>query len=136
MPVPTFSEPPVATPLPTTSPLPTPWPTPTATALPTPLELPPEAPPQILAVKLSDPVFHSGELITGTIITSTNVAAVEIRFAGRALRIPRADAAGVWQMSYRMPHVPFFYRRTLTAQVVAMNTAGATASTPVTVSIR
>lgn len=86
-------------------------------------------------MQISDPVFHSGELITGTVITSTNVAAVEIRFAGHSVRIPRADF-GVWQMSYRMPHVPFFYRKTYTAQVVAMNSAGIEATQPLTVTIR
>lgn len=143
-PSPTISAPPAATPLPTPlptlSPLPTtspsPTPTPTASPLPTPLELPPDAPPQILAVQLSDPVFHSGELVTGTIVTSTNVAAVEVQLAGHSMRIPRAADPGIWQMSYRMPHIPFFFRGTYTAQVVAMNSAGATATTPVTVSIR
>lgn len=146
MPVPTISAPPPATPLP---PLPTPWPTPTpittpvplptgtptVAPLPTPLVLPAEAPPQILAVRVSDPVFHGGETITGTVITSTNVAAVEIRLAGHAIRMPRADY-GIWQMSYTMPHVPFFYRRTYTAQVVAMNTAGLAAEQDLTVAVR
>jgi hypothetical protein len=108
---------------------------PTATPLPTPLALPPDAAPQILAVQVSDPVFHSGELITGTIITSTNVAAVEIRLAGRKMRIPRTDF-GVFQMSYTMPRVPFWMRKTYTAQVVAMNSAGVEAERDVTISVR
>lgn len=153
MPVPSVSAPPVATPLP---PAPTPWPTttpvtlpspvptvpppvptptPTPAGLPTPLMLPPDAAPQILAVQVSDPVFHSGELVSGTVITSTNVAAVEIRLGKQAIRMQRTDF-GVWQLSYKMPHVPFFYRRTFTAQVVAMNTAGATAERDLQVSVR
>lgn len=146
LPVPTVSPlppatplPPLPTPWPTTTPLPTPAPLPTpvpsATPLPTPLVLPPDAPPQILAVQVSDPVFHGGETITGTIITSTNVAAVEIRLAGHAFRMPRQDA-GIWEVTYTMPHVPFFYRRRYTAQIVAMNTAGATAEQDLTVSVR
>jgi outer membrane biosynthesis protein TonB len=142
LPVPTVTAPPPATPLP---PLPTPWPTPTpmttpapvptVTPLPTPLVLPPDAPPQILAVQLSDPVFHGGETITGTIITSTNVAAVEIRLAGHSMRMPRTDF-GIWSMTYKMPHVPFFYRGRYTAQIVAMNSAGAQAEQDLTVSVR
>jgi hypothetical protein len=108
---------------------------PTPSPLPTPLVLPEDAPPQILAIQLSDPVFHSGETVTGTIITSTNVAAVEIHLAGRTARMPRADA-GVWQMTYRMPHVPFFMRRDYTAQVVAINSAGLTAVQEITVAVR
>lgn len=142
LPVPTISAPPPATPLP---PLPTPWPTPTpmttpapvptVTPLPTPLVLPPDAPPQILAVQVSDPVFHGGETITGTVITSTNVAAVEIHLAGRSMRMPRTDF-GIWQTTFKMPHVPFFYRGRYTAQIVAMNTAGAQAEQDLTVSVR
>jgi hypothetical protein len=132
---PTPAPTPSVTPTPTPTPGVTPTPLPTATPLPTPLALPPDAPPQILAVELSDPVFHSGELVTGTVITSTNVAAVEIRLMGRTRRIPRTDF-GVFQMSYTMPRVPFWLRKTYTAQVVAINVDGVEAERDVTVSIR
>ncbi|HKU68492.1 MAG TPA: hypothetical protein VJP85_12010 [Candidatus Baltobacteraceae bacterium] len=138
-PTPTPSVTPSPTPTPSVTPSPTPVPTPTTapfpTPLPTPLALPNDAPPQILAIQLSDPVFHSGELVTGTIITSTNVAAVEIRMMGHARRVPRTDF-GVFQMSYTMPRVPFWMRKTYTAHVVAMNSAGTEAERDVTVSIR
>jgi|SRR5579884_1969513 hypothetical protein len=128
---------PSAGPSPTPSAMPSPTATPAAspTPLPTPLVLPADAPPQILAIQLSDPIFHSGETVTGTVITSTNVAAVEIHLAGRTARIPRADL-GVWQVTYRMPRVPFFMRGDYTAQVVAMNSAGATAVQEITVPVR
>jgi hypothetical protein len=126
---------PSVTPLPSPTPTTTPSPAPTATPLPTPLVLPPDAPPQILAIQLSDPVFHSGELVTGTIITSTNVAAVEIRLMGKRARIPRADF-GVFQLSYKMPRVPFWMRKAYTAQVVAMNSTGVETERDITVSIR
>lgn len=126
---------PSATPSPTPTPTPSATPLATPTPLPTPLTLPPDAPPQILAVQLSDPVFHSGEHVTGTIITSTNVAAVEIRMMGRARRIPRTDF-GVFEMSYTLPRIPFWMRKTYTAQVIAMNTAGVEAERDVTVSVR
>lgn len=107
----------------------------TPTPLPTPLALPPDAAPQILAIQLSDPVFHSGELVSGTIVTSTNVAAVEIRMMGRSRRIPRTDI-GIFQISYTMPRVPFWMRKTYTAQVVAMNSAGVETERDLTVSVR
>jgi hypothetical protein len=69
------------------------------------------------------------------VITSTNVAAVEIRMGGHIARIPRADF-GVWQASYRIPQVPFFMRHRYTAQVVAMNSAGIEAAREITISIR
>jgi hypothetical protein len=127
---------PMPAPTPSTTPSPSPSPTPTASAspLPTPLVLPPDAPPQILAVQIS-PVVHSGETVTGTVITSTNVAAVEIRMAGHAARIPRVDF-GVWQLSYQIPRVPFWMRHAYTAQVVAINSAGVESAREVTISIR
>lgn len=134
-PTPMPSETPLPSPLPSGAPTPTPSISPLPTPLPTPLVLPDDAPPQILAVRLSDPVFHTGELVTGTIITSTNVAAVEIRLMGRSHRIPREDF-GVFQMSYTIPSVPFWLRKTYTAQVVAINSTGLQAEQDVTVSLR
>ncbi len=87
---------------PSISPSPTPTPLPSATPLPTPLALPPDAPPQILAVEVSDPVFHSGETVSGTVITSTNVAAVEVRLAGHSIQLSRTDY-GVFQMELHHP---------------------------------
>ena len=90
--------PPAATPLP---PLPTPWPSGSPLALPTPLLLPPDAPPQIIAIQC-DPVVHGGATFNGIVITSTNVAAVEIRLAGHAIRVPRTDF-GIWQLQLQRP---------------------------------
>lgn len=128
---------PSATPSPSPSPSssPSPSPSPLPSSLPTPLVLPPDAPPQILAIQLSDPVFHGGETVTATVITSTNVAAVEIRLSGHTMRLPRADF-GVFEMTYQVPHVPFWFRKTYTAQVVAMNSAGVEAAREVSVSLR
>ncbi|MFN2449169.1 MAG: hypothetical protein ABR508_05160, partial [Candidatus Baltobacteraceae bacterium] len=77
------------------------------TPLPTPLVLPPDAPPQILAIVTSGNVMHAGDTFSGTVITSTNVAAVEVRLAGRTMRLSRTDS-GVWQTSYVVPKVPFW----------------------------
>jgi hypothetical protein len=104
-------------------------------AVPTPLVLPTEAPPQILAVQLSDSVFHSGETVTGTIVTSTNVSDVRVQFGGRSAPIPQREP-GVFALSYTLPHIPFFLAGTYTAQVVARNPAGLSASRNVSVSIR
>ncbi len=115
--------------MPPALPLPSPVPAPGAQAapspspLPTPLVLPDNAPPQILAVMLSDPVFHSGETVSGTIVTSTNVASVQIHLAGHTVHIPQTHA-GIWEWTYRLPHIPFFLRGRYTAQIQASNGAG------------
>lgn len=80
-------------------------------------------------------MFHSGETVSGTVITSTNVAAVELRLAGHTVRMARADF-GVWQLSYTVPHIPFYLRKTYTVQVVALNTAGLTAEQDVRIALR
>jgi hypothetical protein len=134
-PLPTFTPVPLPTVPPpgTPRPLPTPWPTPAA--LPTPLELPDDAAPQILAVQISDPVLHGGETITGTVVTSTNVAAVEVQCEGRHTRVPRSDL-GVFQLTYQIPHLPFFMRHKYNAKVVATNSAGVTVERDFTFSVR
>ena len=104
-------------------------------ALPTPLALPSDAAPQILAVQLSDPVFHSGEKVSGTIVTSTNVTIVQVQFAGRSASIPQVQP-GLFELSYTLPNIPFFMYGTYTAQVIARSAAGLTAERDVAVSIR
>jgi len=132
-PSPTPSASPPASPAPSVAPSATPASSPTP--LPTPIVLPPDAVPQILAVTVNETVFHSGDTIYSTVITSTNVAAVELRVAGKAIRFPRVDF-GVWQLTYTLPHIPRRMLHDYDAQIVAMNSAGVTASRPVTISLR
>jgi hypothetical protein len=54
---------------------------------------------------------------------------------GHTMRLPRTDF-GIFQITYQVPHVPFWMRKTYTAQVVAMNTAGVEAAREVSVSLR
>lgn len=129
IPMTAFGQTPAPSPAPaiTCSPMPTP--------LPTPLVLPPAAPPQILAVSINEPVFHSGDTLTATVITSTNVAAVELRIIGQAIRFARSDF-GVWHLSYRLPHIPRRYLRDYAGQIVAMNTGNASVARNIMISLR
>jgi len=102
---------------------------------PTPLVLPDDAAPQIVAVELSDPVFHSGETVSGTVVTSTNVSAVEVRVGAQQHRLPQV-APGIFSMSYTLPNIPFFLRGTYTARIIAQNRAGMTAEKDVSVTLR
>jgi len=118
---------------------PSPSPAPSATIspapLPTPLVLPPGAPPQILAIVINCPVFHSGDTFAATVITSTNVPAVELRIVGQVVRFQRIDF-GIWQLSYKLPHIPRRYLRDYAAQIVAWNTTNLTATRDITLSLR
>src|SRR5581483_7920315 len=80
------------------SPAPAASPSPAPTPLPTPLVLPPEAPPQILAIQVNEPVFHSGDTVSATVITSTNVPAVELRVMGKIIRFQRVNF-GIFQLA-------------------------------------
>jgi len=97
--------------------------------------LPPEAPPQILAVAINGPVFHSGDTFLARVITSTNVPAVELRVVGKVVRFDRIDF-GIWQLSYKLPHIPRRYLRDYQAQIVAMNTVNVYVSRDITLSLR
>ena len=108
---------------------------PTNAVLPTPLVLPGDAPPQILAVQLSDPVFHSGETVSGTVVTSTNVADVRVQFAGHSGSIPQRGP-GLFALSYTLPNIPFFLRGAYTATIFARNAAGLTATRDISVTIK
>ncbi len=128
-----------ASPVPTPSASPSPSPVPSATIspapLPTPLVLPPGAPPQILAIVINASVFHSGDTFSARVITSTNVPAVELRIIGKVVRFQRLDF-GIWQLTYRLPHIPRRFLRDYAAQIVAWNTTNLTASRDITISLR
>ena len=110
-------------------------PSPSPSPLPTPLVLPPEAPPQILAIQVNEPVFHSGDTVSAKVITSTNVPAVELRVMGKIIRFTRLDF-GVFELDYKLPHIPRRFLRDYPAQIVAMNTGNVYVSRDITISLR
>lgn len=126
-PAPKRSVPPTASPSPAATPLPSP--------LPTPLVLKPGEPPQILAIRISEPVFHSGDTVSAMVITSTNVPAVELRVMGKVIRFERLDF-GVFQLNYKLPHIPRRFLHDYPAQIVAMNTQDVYVARDITISLR
>jgi hypothetical protein len=110
-------------------------PTPVPTPLPTPLVLPPEAPPQILAISMNQQVYHSGDMFYAKVITSTNVPAVELRVIGKVVRFTRLDF-GIWELNYKLPHIPRRFLKDYSAQIVAMNTVNVYVARDITLSLR
>jgi hypothetical protein len=102
---------------------------------PTPLVLPATAPPQIVDVHLNQNVIHSGDTISGWVVTSTNVATVEVRMAGYSFTVPRTDF-GRFAMSYQAPRIPWFAHGNYTAQIIARNVNGATAERDLPIALR
>lgn len=96
---------------------------------------PANAPPRILALSLSTPVAHGGDVVSGYVEASSNVASVEARIAGYSMNM-RKIGVGKFVMSYRVPHLPFFLHKTYSIQVVARNTRGDSVSSSVPITIR
>jgi hypothetical protein len=99
------------------------------------LREPPNAPPRILALTLSTPVARDGDVVSGTVETSSNVASVEARIGGYATSMQKVGV-GRFQLSYRVPHLPFFLHRTWMVQVIARNSRGQAVSTALPITIR
>jgi hypothetical protein len=128
-----------ASPVPAQSASPSPSPVPSATIspapLPTPLVLLPAEPPQILAIAINASEFHSGDTFSAMVVTSTNVPAVELRILGKVIRFQRLDF-GIFQLSYKLPHIPRRFLHDYAAQIVAWNTTNLTTSRDITISLR
>jgi hypothetical protein len=112
-----------------------PSPTPSPFATPTILMLPPEAAPQILWFGLSSTTPKAGETLSVTVLTSSNVASVEVRVGGYGFNLPKTDV-GHFEGAYAVPQLPFFMNHNLAMQVIARNTAGVAATSNVQIQIR
>lgn len=95
----------------------------------------PDARPQIIAVSISSPVVTGGQVVTGTVETSSNVASVEARIAGYSSTLTKTGV-GRFALSYRVPNLPFFLHRTYSIQVIARNARGDTASSSLPITVR
>lgn len=95
----------------------------------------PDAPPRILSMSISTPVAHGGQIVSGTVETTSNVASVEARIAGYTSSMQKIGV-GRFALSYRVPNLPFFLHRTYTIEVIARNTRGDAVSSSVPITIR
>jgi hypothetical protein len=127
-----------ATAVPASSPTPVETTVPAATAVPKRVaipRLPSDAPPQILSVAISETTVHSGDTVSGTVLTTSNVASVEVRVAnfGRGLS---KTGVGRFSLTYPVGNLPFFVRGTYSMRVIARNTAGTSTETSVPITVR
>jgi hypothetical protein len=100
-----------------------------------PIAEPADAPPRILAMTMSSSVVHSGDVVSGTVQTTSNVASVEARIAGFSSAL-RKVGVGTFTLSYRVPRLPFFLKRTWTIDVVARNTRGDAVRSSIPITVR
>jgi hypothetical protein len=109
-----------ASPTPASSANPSPAPTPTI------LMLAPDAPPQILWVGMSSTAPRAGDALTVTVLTSSNVASVELRVGGYGAGMTKTDI-GHFESTTQVPRLPLFVSHNILLAIIARNTGGASA---------
>jgi hypothetical protein len=106
---------------------PAPWPTPQLRA--------PNAPPRIQALWMNETTIHVGDVWKGHVVTSTNVASVELRTESFSFVADR-PSFGIFDFSQRVLDVIPQYRRAYLLHVIARNTGGSVAERLVPITIR
>lgn len=97
--------------------------------------LPPDAAPQILWIAISSTAPRAGDTLTVTVLTSSNVASVELRVGGYGNGMTKLDV-GHFQLASLVPKLPIFMGHNLTLQIIARNTAGVAAQQNVALKVR
>ena len=80
-------------------------------------------------------IEHAGDVVTGTVLASSNVASVELRIGGYSLNSTKTDV-GHFEWSFTVPQLPFYAPHDFALQIIARNTAGVAATTSVQMSVR
>jgi hypothetical protein len=97
--------------------------------------LPPNAAPQILAVAVSETTVHPGDVVSGSVVTTSNVASVEARIGGYAMSLSKTGV-GRFALIYTVAPLPWFIRGTFTMRVIAKNTRGDTVERTIPLTVR
>jgi len=122
---------PSATPTQVPSAPPTPAPTATPSSSPTPVArkhvvVPmraPEAPPQIVDVEMNTNDVGSGDTLWGKVLTSSNVASVEVRVGNIGIGLNKVGV-GRFMLAYRLGSIPLFVHGTYPMHIIARNSRG------------
>jgi hypothetical protein len=83
----------------------------------------PDSPPQILAISISETTVSPGDSVSGSVVTSSNVASVEARIGGYAVSLSKVGV-GRFALTYKVMPLPWFIRGSFTMRVIARNTRG------------
>lgn len=97
--------------------------------------LPSDAAPEILAVAVSETTVQPGDRVSGSVLTSSNVASVEARVGGYAVTLSKVGV-GRFALTYTVGPLPWFVRGNFTMQVIARNTRGAVARRAIPLTVR
>ncbi|MBV9276869.1 MAG: hypothetical protein JOZ97_01390 [Candidatus Eremiobacteraeota bacterium] len=94
-----------------------------------------DAPPEMLAIDIRPMHVTPGDWWAGKIVTSTNVASLEVRWPFYTFSVPRS-APGKFAFRFHAIDLPIVYRRPYTVEFVARNSAGATTQRNVIIDFR
>ncbi len=97
--------------------------------------LPPEAAPQIVSVALSQTMVHPGDRVSGSVVTSSNVASVVARIGNYSLPLSKTGV-GRFSITYTVVPLPWFVHGPFTLQVTARNSNGDAASRTIPITVR
>lgn len=103
--------------------------------LPTILMLQPDAPPRIMLCQVSSTTPRAGDTLSSLVLTSSNVASVEMRVGTYGLPLNKTGV-GRFEGSYSVPTLPLFAPHRFTLRVIARNTAGVATEQGVELQIR
>jgi hypothetical protein len=82
-----------------------------------------EAAPRILDVAVSETTVRPGDRVSGSVVTSSNVASVEARIGGYAVSLVKVGV-GRFALAYTVGPLPWFVHGNFTMQVIARNPRG------------
>ncbi len=83
----------------------------------------PDAPPQIVDVEMNTDDVGSGDTLWGKVLTSSNVASVEVRVGNIGVGLNKVGV-GRFTLAYRVGSIPFFVRGTYPMRIIARNSRG------------
>jgi hypothetical protein len=94
-----------------------------------------QAPPRILDVAMSETTVQPGDRVSGSVVTSSNVASVEARIGGYAVSLVKVGV-GRFALTYTVGPLPFFVRGNFTMRVIARNPSGEATTRTIPLTVR
>lgn len=95
----------------------------------------PDDPPEIVSFAISEHVVHPGDVLSGSVTASSNVASVEVRVAGYSYVMTKV-APGQFRLAATIPSVPKIFRRTYPLVAIARNARGDATQTQTQITLR
>ena len=79
--------------------------------------------------------MHPGDTVSGSVVTSSNVASVQARIGGYAMNLEKTGV-GRFALTYTVALLPWFIRGTFSMRVIASNTRGDTVERTIPLTVR